>query len=435
MKVIPKIGFCVIYHPFEENAENAPKISENSVKLLRTIKNIELIVAEELVKDVNSAILVGNQFKEANVDIICIKLATWSSDDYILDMSSICEVPFIFWSYPHIHSGSMCGGLQFNMVFKELKKECIFVYKDDAQALEKIKNYAMCVSLRKNMKSLRFLKIGHRTQGMGEVICDEFSVKQVFGPRILSVGFDQFKENVNKITDKDALDLWKDIREKASKVSVNESDGIIAIKNYLALKKIIEIERVSGITIECYPNFMGELCLAFSLLADEGIPGACEGDINSAILMYILMKLSGSPVHNIDLLYLYEDDNSIIGSHCGSGSFELAASYQEIEFANVRLANRGLCVLFPSKPGKITMANLVGRRGTYRMGVIEGNAIQTEMVFPGNPIRVKLPITISRYLEIIEKFGLGHHWIIAYGNHLKSLECLASLLKIDLIRF
>ena len=435
MKITPKIGFCVVYHPFEENAENAPKIAENSVKLLKAIKNIELIVAKELVKDVDSAILVGNQFKKDEVDVICVKLATWSSDNHILDISSICEVPFIFWSYPHINAGSMCGGLQFNMVFKELNKECIFVHKDDEQALEKIENYTMCVSLRNNMKSLRFLKIGHRTQGMAEVICDEYSVKEIFGTRIISIGFDQFKEVIKTIADEDASDLWRAIRGKASKISVTEPDGIEAIKNYLALKKIIEAERISGVTVECYPNFMGELCLAFSLLADEAIPGACEGDINSTILMYILMKLSGSPVHNIDPLYFYEEDNSIIGSHCGNGSFELARSHQEIELANVRLANKGVCVIFPSKPGKVTMVNLVGRKSTYRMGVIEGDAIQTEMVFPGNPIRIKLPIKINKYLEIVEKFGLGHHWIIAYGNYLNSLECLASLLKIDLIRF
>jgi hypothetical protein len=50
-------------------------------------------------KDVHSAILVGNQFEKAELDVVCVKLATWSSDDYILDMNSICDIPFIFWTY------------------------------------------------------------------------------------------------------------------------------------------------------------------------------------------------------------------------------------------------------------------------------------------------------------------------------------------------
>ena len=435
MKIIPKIGFCVIYHPFEENAENAPNIFQDSIELLRSIKDFEIVVADKLINDIDSAIIVGNQFKQAGIDLICVKLATWSLDDYILDLSSICNVPFVFWTYPHMHAGSLCGGLQFNMLFKELNKECIFVYKDNDQALEKIKNYALSVSLRNQMKALRFLKIGHRTQGMAEVICDEFSVKQIFGPRIISMGFDKFYDDVKTIADIDAIDLWDDVKNKVGKVSVNDSEGITAIKNYLALSNIIDREKLTGITVECYPRNMGVFCLPFSLLADEGIPGACEGDINSLLLMYILTKLSGSPVHNIDPLYFYEEDNSIIGSHCGCGSFTLAESKNKIEFTNVRLAKRGLCVLFPSKPGIVTLANLVGRKGTYRLGVIEGQAIQTDMLFPGNPIRIKLPISIEKYLELVEKFGLGHHWIIAYGNHSISLRYLASLLNINYIKF
>jgi hypothetical protein len=93
--------------------------------------------------------------------------------------------------------------------------------------------------------------------------------------------------------------------------------------------------------------------------------------------MKVLMYLSGQPVHDIDPLYLYEEDNSILGSHCGCGSFSLTSSKNHITLANVRLANKGVCVLFPSRPGIVTMANLVGRKGTYRMAVLEGEAIET----------------------------------------------------------
>jgi len=435
MKIIPKIGFCAIYHPFEENAENAPKIFESSITVLQSIDDIEIIIADELIKDNNSAISVANQFKDAGVDVICLRIATWSSDNPLLDMSSILDVPFIFWTYSHMHSGSMCGGQQFNMIFKELKKQCSFVHGDDNHALEKIKQYSKCTALIKKLKTLKLLKIGHRTQGMAEVICDEFSIKEIFGPRIVSIDFDYINQYTKRNIENEAIIRWEQLKEKVGKVSVKESDGLTAVKTYLALKEIIEEEKLSGITVECYPHHMGEFCLAFSLLAEEGIPGSCEGDLNSLILMYILMKLSGTPVHDIDQLYLYEEDNSVIGSHCGSGSLKLASSMEEIELANVRLAKKGLCVLFPSKPGKVTMANLVGRKGTYRMGIIEGNAIQTDMVFPGNPIRIQLPISIRQYLDVIEEFGLGHHWIIAYGNHSRSLKLMASILGINCIEF
>jgi L-fucose isomerase-like protein len=270
---------------------------------------------------------------------------------------------------------------------------------------------------------------------MAEVICDEFSVKEILGPSIFSIDFEQLNTIRNEIKDDDTMQLWQNIKQKVGTISVSESEGLIAIKNYLALKKIIDNEQISGITLECYPHHMGELCLAFSLLANEGIASACEGDVNSLILAYILMKLSGSPFHNIDPLYFYEDNNTLLGSHCGCGSFNLTNLSNQIELANVRLANKGLCVLFPSKPGKVTMANLVGRKGTYRLSIIEAEALQTEMVFPGNPIKLKLSLSINAFLDKVEKFGIGHHWIIVYGNYIEELKILSSLLNIDLIEF
>jgi len=435
MRFIPKIGFCVTYHPLEENADKAPEIFKNSFQIMESLEGFEIIPAKELIKDTATGISVGKQFKAQKVDVICVKLATWSADDPILEMSSIYDVPFIFWTYPHIHAGSLCGGQQFNMVFKELNKECIFVYKDEEDAISKIRNYTKCVALKNNLKKIKLGIIGKPTQGMSEVQYDDFSVKEIFGPTIYSISLNEFKELVRKIADDKASPNWLEIKGKVGKVSVKDSDGLNAMKNHLALKKLIESEQLSGVTIECYPTYMGELCLAFSLLADEGIACACEADINSTILIYILMKLSGAPVHNIDPLFLYDEDNSILGCHCGCGSLNLAASKRDIELANVRLANKGLCVLFSSKKGKVTMANLVGKKGTYRMGVLEGEAINTEMVFPGNPIRVKLPVSIDDYLDIVEECGLGHHWIVAYGSYGSILRRFASLLGIDFIHF
>jgi len=55
----------------------------------------------------------------------------------------------------------------------------------------------------------------------------------------------------------------------------------------------------------------------------------------------------------------------------------------------VRLANQGVCSLFPARPGPVTLINLLPRAGGYQMAVMQGEAISTDMVFPGNPLRVK----------------------------------------------
>jgi len=43
------------------------------------------------------------------------------------------------------------------------------------------------------------------------------------------------------------------------------------------------------------------------------------------------------------------------------------------------------------------------------------------MIFPGNPARIRLPVPTREFLEIVPKEGLGHHWMIGYGDVSKEL--------------
>jgi len=127
------------------------------------------------------------------------------------------------------------------------------------------------------------------------------------------------------------------------------------------------------------------------------------------------------------------EEGSIVFSHCGSGSTTLAESADAVEIANVRLMHKGVCVLFPGKPGPVTLVNLVGRRGTYRMGVAFGEAVSTDMVFAGNPTKVVLEGGARNYLDVIAREGLGHHWMIGYGDVRKTLRSFCEHIGIPYI--
>ncbi len=106
---------------------------------------------------------------------------------------------------------------------------------------------------------------------------------------------------------------------------------------------------------------------------------------------------------------------------------------ERIDLSPVRLANKGTSVLFSAKPGKVTLVNLVGRKDTYRMCIVEGEAVKTEMVFAGNRIRVKFPIPVNKFLDIVAENGFGHHWMIGYGNVKEELEDFCKLVGLRYI--
>jgi L-fucose isomerase-like protein len=286
----------------------------------------------------------------------------------------------------------------------------------DADAITAIRRYAVAVNLAADLRKARLGLVGYRVPGMTEVAFDEFEFKAVLGPRVIHYGLELVEKHLADIPESEAMQAWDRRMGQVRNVSVGPPDLLDSMRGYLALKRLVERDKLSGLAIECYPQFMGRLCLAGSLLADEGVQVGCEADMNSTAAMLILSRLTGQPVHNTDGLGLDMNEGWMVFSHCGNGSMSLAESAEKIEVAHVRLAHQGTCVLFPGRPGEVTLVNLVGRRGTYRMGIAHGRAIPTKMVFAGNPTKVILDGGVRHYMDVIAREGLGHHWIIGYGD-------------------
>lgn len=38
------------------------------------------------------------------------------------------------------------------------------------------------------------------------------------------------------------------------------------------------------------------------------------------------------------------------------------------------------------------------------------------MVFPGNPVKVRLDVPVGKFLNDAAEAGLGHHWMIGEGD-------------------
>jgi L-fucose isomerase-like protein len=209
--------------------------------------------------------------------------------------------------------------------------------------------------------------------------------------------------------------------------------GIESLQVAHALRATVAELGLSAVSIGCYPHLMGKVCLAASLLGEEGVPVACEGDVNAALGMLMLTRLTGQPVHNTDLLDPVPAENAVVFSHCGSGGFSLAESPAQITLGPVRLMERGLCCLFPARPGPVTLLNIVPSLGGYRMAVLHGEAIPTDMVFPGNPLRVRFKEDYRALLTWIAGQGLGHHWMAAYGDLRRPLTDLAGMVGCECI--
>ncbi len=434
MKGKPKVGFVVIRHPLEEGGEHAPRIFSEGVKALQAA-GFDVVGAQSFVEDPVSAVAVGRLFYEQRVPVIVLAAATWSADPLVLDLLEESNVPIVTWALPGMNTGSMCGCQQLCYVLKELGRRYRFVYgpMDDASTLRQVSGYVAAANVAAELRKARMGLLGYRIGGMTEVTFDELELKGLLGPRTIHYGLDAVSKAMTQVSETDALGTWRERLGHVKRISVTETEKVQSMRAYLTLRRLARQDGLSGMAVECYPSFMGQFCVAASLLADEDILIGCEGDMNSTVAMLILSRLTDGPVHNTDSLGVDLKEQSIVYSHCGAGSMSLAACPDDIELAHVRLMHEGACVLFCGKPGPVTLVNLVGRRGTYRLGVATGHAISTGMVFAGNPTKVVIEGGAQRHLEAVAREGLGHHWMIGYGDARESLSEFCGLLGIPMV--
>lgn len=410
-------------HPFEVGFNEADALLNTTADTLKA-QGIDCTNVGVVMHDLDTVKQAAERLGNIEADVLLICIATWSEDHHLLDLLSYVDKPIILRAYPAVDTGSLCCAHQIGAVFTDIGKGYEFVYgdADNVACATKTKDIATAYALKTCMGRVRMGAIGGRVKGMTEIAYDEFSIKQKLGSRIVNIDEKELTQKVAEITDEEALALLEEKKEMLSpcKVLSTKESMIESMKFYGAMKALVEEYDLAALSVKCYTTYMGKVCLGYSILAEEGIVASCEGDVTNALTMKIVYELSGQPVNNTDLLYLDEEKNTILFAHCGSSGFSIAGS--EIELAPVRLAESGVCSRFIPKTGTVTAVNICGHGEQFRMAVMTGEAVPCGMEFPGNPTVIRFEKPVEQINQEIMANGIGHHWMVGYGDFRNELR-------------
>lgn len=431
MKV--KIATVGLGCPFEIGFDQAPQLLNTTVDTL-TAMGVDCENVGVVMHDLDTVKQAADKLRGMDMDMLMICIATWSEDHHLLDLLSYIDKPVILRAFPAFDTGSLCCAHQIGAVFTDIGKEYEFVYgdADDQACAKEAQKIATAYALVNCMNKVKMGALGGRVKGMTEIAYDEFSIKEKLGARIVNLDEKEMTQKVAALSDADAEKILESKQDmlKCCKVLSSKESMLESAKYYAALKELAEEYDLEALSVKCYTTYMGKVCLAYSILAEEGIVASCEGDVTNALTMKLLYELSGKPVNNTDLLYLDNERNTILFAHCGSSGFSIAGG--EIELAPVRLAECGVCSRFVAMPGKVTAVNICGHGEKFRMAVMVGDAIPCGMEFPGNPTVIHFDKDVNDINHEIMKNGIGHHWMVGYGDYSDELE---SFCKIKNIKF
>jgi L-fucose isomerase-like protein len=420
----PLVGLYGVLEKTEQGWEDA-EATLAEVRRQLEAAGLTVATAPAMVADDASAGRAVRFFQEADPDLLLAVVITWSFDHLSVRILKALERPLAILAIPGIIAGSLVGAHQLGCLLTDLGIERMEFYGDVRQprTYEPLLAYARAAAVRRRLSTGKLAVVGRRTPGMTAIAFDEVELMSRFGCQTLSFGWEEIHERVKALAPGRVDAEVKRMHGLAGTVSSTDSSLRDSLALYLAMKDLAAAEGILVYALGCYPHMAGTVCLLAALLSDEGVPAACEGDMNAGLAMYLIQELTGEPAHFGEILDIDERANTLLTSHCGAAAPSLASDRAGIALVPVRIWERGVCIRFPAKPAaKATFVNIAGRAGTYRLCAASGAAVSSGMVFEGNPVKFRPDCTWQALLSTIEEHGFGHHWMMGYRDVTEELR-------------
>ncbi len=208
----------------------------------------------------------------------------------------------------------------------------------------------------------------------------------------------------------------------------------------IALRAWSEDERLSALSLRCWPEFPSELgacpCSSLSRLADEQLATQCERDVYGALTMLVMAAAGSGPSYLVDTVDVDPDAGIVRLWHCGSAATGLAADPDDAT-QDVHCNRRiGVVGNFALRPGPVMIARFTDdpdRPGRLRLLLAGGTALDAPNRFQGNTADVALDGDPTIFAERLVAGGFPHHTVVAWHDVRPELRSVADALDMTVV--
>ena len=243
--------------------------------------------------------------------------------------------------------------------------------------------------------------------------------KRRWGVEYVDIPLEHIYENYEQTTDDEVGEACASLAGKALACrEATPEDMIKAMRLYRAVKKVVEEENLSAITLSCFrlieqTGTTG--CLALALLNDEGIIAGCEGDLQSIFTMLAVKVLTGKPSFMANPSLINARTNEIVLAHCTVGITQAEKFIIRNHFETE--SGIGIQGLMPT--GDVTIVKC-GSESLDEYYLTTGTL--TENTNYINMCRTQVRIKLNSPADYFLKNPLGNHHIMLHGNYEKILD-------------
>lgn len=248
---------------------------------------------------------------------------------------------------------------------------------------------------------------------------DYLLAKRRWGIEYIDVPLNRVYEYYEQITDDEVGEACASLAGKALACrEATPEDMIKAMRLYHAIKKIVEEDKLSAITLSCFrlieqTGTTG--CLALALLNDEGIIAGCEGDLQSIFSMLVVKVLTGKSTFMANPSMINARTNEVILAHCTVG----IAQTEKFIIRNHFETESGIGIQGILPTGDVTIVKC-GSECLDEYYLSTGTL--TENTNYINMCRTQVRVKLHSPAEYFLKNPLGNHHIMLHGNYETMLD-------------
>lgn len=291
----------------------------------------------------------------------------------------------LLWTHPRSQGWRPVGGLVMHGGLLEIGVPHRFVYGaiEDADTVDRIVSYARAAHLKNSLNLSTIGAFGGRGMGQTCGAADPSQWMRVFGIDIDSRDTTELIRTAERIPAAQVEALQPRLRQLLGTAPEASQVTDRSIRLYLALKQIVERERYAFYTIQSFPGLADDYaatCFAQSMMLEDGHGTSTLGDFNTALTVFLLMRLSRERIYYGDLQHIDRKTREIKIIGDGACPPSLACELGPAGFAEHGIPTEGdaggLSVKLICKAGEGVLARLGRVNGEFQMVITRATITQ-----------------------------------------------------------
>ena len=306
----------------------------------------------------------------------------------------------------------------------------------DVQDLNEIMHLLWVRKACANTRALILSAASQPTFGIQSLIRDPEIIRQKYGIECIKLPYDAIVPYMDSITDEEARPIADRIIKGSSDTKVNCDYFLNDIKYYLAAKKMMDVYDCNAFSTACHELCTSEIpqnrkftpCMCHSLMKDDGIPSACEEDLNAFTAMCMLMygakrpAFMGNPNYETDEMLRIHHAVPALEMN-GYGTAPLC--YKLWAFTGQGFGGKLQVDFTENKSDYVTLARFNPMGDT--VCVKTGKVVRTEYddVYCSPYYYIQMD-DVRTYMHHLASFG--HHQVLVFGDYSKMMKELSEIM-------